>query len=105
MVKTKALEILINLIIENAQPVRIILFGSRATGEARKDSDYDIIVIKKGVENERVISSRIYRAMFRQKLKMPVDIIAVDEKKWEKLKNNEHLIYHIADKEGIVLYG
>jgi len=33
-------------IVEEADPDKIILFGSRAKGEAKKESDYDICVLK-----------------------------------------------------------
>ena len=38
-------------IVKEADPDKIILFGSRAKGEEKKESDYDICVLKKGVEH------------------------------------------------------
>jgi predicted nucleotidyltransferase len=35
----------IDQIVERFHPLKIILFGSRATGHAREDSDYDLLVV------------------------------------------------------------
>ncbi len=40
-----ALERLVRRIVERADPVAIHLFGSRATGEADEESDYDLLVV------------------------------------------------------------
>ena len=105
MIETAALDKLVKLIISRVHPSKVILFGSRAKGIARNDSDFDLMVIKSGVSNEREISSSIYRAMFTEKINLPVDVIAIDEGKWKSLKNNSQLIYNVVEKEGIVLYG
>ncbi len=47
--KTDPLEKAIEIIIQSVDPDKIILFGSRARGDHKKESDYDICVIKKGV--------------------------------------------------------
>jgi predicted nucleotidyltransferase len=35
---------------------RVILFGSRARGDARRDSDYDVAVFVRDLENRRAIN-------------------------------------------------
>ena len=37
---------IVRRLVEAAQPEKIILFGSRARGDARADSDFDVLVIK-----------------------------------------------------------
>jgi uncharacterized protein len=39
------LEVAVRRLVEFFQPERIYLFGSRARGDAREDSDYDVLVI------------------------------------------------------------
>ena len=55
-----SLEKAIDVIIRSVDPDKIILFGSRARGDYKKESDYDICVIKKGVEHRRKLAQRIY---------------------------------------------
>lgn len=58
------LERIIAMVVERVDPQQIILFGSRARGEARPDSDYDLLI----VEDERrpgrgARIDALYRAM------------------------------------------
>ncbi|MFQ5589290.1 MAG: nucleotidyltransferase domain-containing protein [Nitrospiria bacterium] len=96
---------IVNTIVESVYPEKVILFGSRAKGNYRKDSDYDFIIIKSGVKNEREVSRRIYRALFDNNIRIAVDIIVVDSDKLEKNKDNPYLIYSWALKEGEIVYG
>jgi predicted nucleotidyltransferase len=55
-------------IVEKFNPKRIILFGSRARGEAREDSDYDLFIemetekhpVKRGVEISGLFRDRTW---------------------------------------------
>jgi uncharacterized protein len=49
---------IVRRIVEAVGPDRIIVFGSRARGDARPDSDFDVLVIKKSDEPR-------YRALYR----------------------------------------
>lgn len=102
---TKILKEIVNTIIDSVHPEKIILFGSRARKDHRPHSDYDLMVIKRGLKNERSISRRIYRALFDQKINRAVDIIVVDKDKLRIQMKNPYLIYSWALKEGKVLYG
>ena len=44
------LQEVIKRIVATANPEKIVLFGSRARGDHRPDSDFDFLVIKKSVE-------------------------------------------------------
>ena len=45
MTETEVLDEIVRRIVEVADPDKVILFGSRARGEAREDSDYDLLVV------------------------------------------------------------
>ena len=66
------------IIIEAAESDPIILFGSRATGTARPESDYDFLVVVPHVENERQVSRRIYHALLDHPIEAAVEIAVVD---------------------------
>ncbi|MCK7520992.1 MAG: nucleotidyltransferase domain-containing protein [Ignavibacteriales bacterium] len=55
----KKLEEIINRILKVIIPDKIILFGSRAKGNSRPESDYDILIIKSGPINEAKIEGDI----------------------------------------------
>ena len=99
------LDNIVNTIVESVSPQKVILFGSRARRNHQKKSDYDFMVIKKGVRNEREFSRRIYKALFEKKIGQAVDVIVVDTKKWEANQRKPSLIYSSVLKEGRLLYG
>ena len=80
--KTDPLEKAIEIIIRSVDPEKIILFGSRARGDNKKDSDYDICVIKKGVSHRRKVAQQIYRFLYG--MGAPVDIIVETPEKFER---------------------
>jgi predicted nucleotidyltransferase len=47
------LELVCNRIVPAFDPLRIILFGSRARGDARPDSDVDLLVVLQSVDDKR----------------------------------------------------
>jgi predicted nucleotidyltransferase len=64
---------IVRRIVETAQPEKIILFGSRARGDARPDSDFDLLVIKECDEPRYQRDARLYLAMAG--LNAPVDVM------------------------------
>ncbi len=96
---------IVDVIVESVRPQRVILFGSRVRQDYREDSDYDFMVVKNDVKNEREISRKIYKALFTKKIKQSVDIVVVDSKKLKNNLQNSCFIYSSAVREGTVLYG
>jgi predicted nucleotidyltransferase len=92
----------IEIIVQAAEPDKIILFGSHATGKANPESDYDLLVLKKGVKKKRQLTHEIYRR-FRN-IGAPVDIILTDMDKYEQLKSDPYMIYSEAAKNGKLVY-
>jgi len=84
--KDKNLHNIYILIKKQINPSKIILFGSKSTGETRPDSDYDILILLKDVKNEREITRKIYFTLLQNNITEPVDIIAVQEEKYAQLR-------------------
>ena len=76
----EALEKAVKIIVQVADPDRIILFGSRTRGDAKKESDFDVCVLKKGVEHRRKLAQRIYRSLYG--IGAPVDVIVETPEKF-----------------------
>jgi predicted nucleotidyltransferase len=95
----KVLEALRRLIAA-ADPVKIIAFGSRATGNAREDSDLDLAVIL-GPDSARPTLS-LWRAV--SGLQMSVDLIVADEARHERFRHSINSVHHDIAEEGVVLY-
>jgi len=96
---------IINAILQVIIPDKIILFGSQARGEAGPDSDYDILVIKSGIDNESKIEGQIYRKFIDFDIDKPVDVVVASPEIVEKYKNAIGCILNPALSEGIVIYG
>ena len=105
MSSDKKLDKIRDIIIETVQPDKIILFGSRATGEFKEDSDYDIFILKRGITNERTITNAVNRALFDKNIFDPIDIVASNPEKFEHNKNNPYRVYKDIFYQGITLYG
>jgi len=54
---------IVDRIVERAQPDKVILFGSRARGDARPNSDFDVLVIKESTEPRYRRSVPLYVAL------------------------------------------
>lgn len=94
---------IIKAVREVIEPDKIILFGSQAKGTANIDSDYDILVIKDYVDNEKTIINNLYRQMIG--VKASVDIIFKTSEGIEKSKKRLISVTKDALNEGIVIYG
>jgi predicted nucleotidyltransferase len=99
------IEQLVALIISKISPEQIILFGSYARGENRKNSDIDILIVMKNLENERKITGLLYKELLKNNISIAVDFLAIDQDKYNKLKNKPGHIYKTIDQEGKILYG
>lgn len=80
---------------------RIILYGSRATGTAREDSDFDVLVIEKGSIEKFEESLRLRRAL--RNFPCPVDVWVMSEEEFEETKNVIGGLAYPANKYGVML--
>jgi uncharacterized protein len=99
---TEELQRLINTIVSIAEPDKVILFGSRARGNARDDSDYDFLIVKKGIKQKRRLARSLYERITG--ISVPVDLLVADQEAFEEKKDNPYYVYYAAHREGEVVY-
>ncbi|MCX6343653.1 MAG: nucleotidyltransferase domain-containing protein [Armatimonadetes bacterium] len=86
----------------SVHPLQILLFGSVARGQARPDSDIDILVVMPDGTHRRNTMTDIYRALLGSKLDVDVVVATVSDLKL--YGETSGLIYRQALTEGVQLY-
>jgi len=95
---------IVALITSKISPERIVLFGSYARKENTENSDIDILIIVKNLENERKITGLLYKELLNTNISIPIDFLAIDYDKYNKLKDKIGYIYKTIEKEGQILF-
>jgi uncharacterized protein len=105
--EAEVLRQMVDIIVREADPESIILFGSRARGDARSDSDVDLLIIERepfGPGRSRIQkAARLYRAL----ADMPVskDLLLYSRADAERWRGTLNHVVARAYREGRVLYG
>ena len=89
-------------IVEVFHPTQIVLFGSRARGEARPDSDVDLLVVYDGPLSRREVEKGILRLFTPQTFSMDLIVLSSDE--FQRQKRVVSTIGRIADREGVLCH-
>jgi predicted nucleotidyltransferase len=93
---------IVRRIVQAAQPDKIILFGSRARGDARPDSDIDILVIQDSTEPGYRRDAALYLALAG--LNAPVDLITYTPEEVSDWSAVPQAFITTAVREGKVVY-
>ncbi|MDO8977015.1 nucleotidyltransferase domain-containing protein [Reyranella sp.] len=98
------LDRMIARIVETMNPEAIYLFGSRARGDARPDSDYDLLVI---VSDDAPLSSRSLEATTRvaRDPGIPLDIVPCRRSVFERKRDRVGTLSYSATRQGRLVYG
>jgi predicted nucleotidyltransferase len=91
------------ILVREAKPNKVILFGSYARGEAGPDSDLDLLVVEQEVRHPQAEIARLRRAL--SPLRIPVDVLVTDAERlnssWADFPGS---YLYDALREGKVLY-
>jgi predicted nucleotidyltransferase len=90
-------------IADAAQPEQILIFGSHARGEARDDSDLDLLVIETDVADRAAEMVRLRRVL--RPLRIPVDLLVYSRSDVDRWGNQPGSALFWALREGKVMYG
>ena len=93
-------------IVREVEPQKILLFGSWARGEARADSDVDLLVVEREPFGEnrsrRQEAARIWRCL--SEFRVPTDILVYSASEIDQWKDSRYHVVGQALQEGKVLY-
>jgi len=88
---------------QDPRVTKIVLFGSRATGNERADSDIDLLVICEGEPSKFKTIAELSKLLPWPR-DYSVDILVMGEQRFEETKNLVGGIAYPAHKHGKVLY-
>lgn len=89
-------------IVQEIHPDKIILFGSQARGQAKPDSDIDLLVIAESKEPRFRRSARLYGVLSR--FVEPMDIIVYTPAEIEEWSAVPQAFITTVIREGKILY-
>ena len=100
---TSVPEELLRSVVAYFDPVRVILFGSHARGEAGPDSDYDLLVV---LDDGAPAAKRSLRAGFEAAAGFPLaaDVVPVRACRFAERARIPGTLSHAARTEGVVVY-
>ena len=100
--KTDLIQDIVRRVVETVQPQRVVLFGSRARGDSRPDSDFDLLVITESDEPRYRRSIPLYVALADLPVEVEVVVYTPDEvAEWSAVPQ---AFVSTAVREGITLY-
>lgn len=98
---------MVETIVREVSPEAIILFGSRARGDARADSDVDLLIVEtepfSPQRSRRKEAARLYMAL--RGLAISKDILLYSRDEFEHWKNSMNHVVGRAFREGKILHG
>lgn len=93
---------LVKSVVQAVQPLKIILFGSAARGDAAADSDVDLLIVMPEGIHRRKTARSLYKHLGETGI--PVDILVATPNDLKRHKNNIGLIYRTVLQEGKEVY-
>jgi predicted nucleotidyltransferase len=93
---------IVRRIVEAVHPLRVILFGSRARGDARPDSDVDLLVVMPEGTHRRQTAQRLYRDIRGESPSF--EVLVATPSDLDKHRDNVGFVYRTILREGKDVY-
>jgi predicted nucleotidyltransferase len=105
-VSDETLSKMVQTIVREVDPERIYLFGSRARGDERADSDVDLLIVDRkpfGPSHSRFREiNQIYQAL--SSFRVPKDIVLYSSDEFAKWRTSINHVVGRCNREGKLLY-
>ncbi len=102
----EALDQMVQTIVQEVDPEVVILFGSHARGDARPDSDVDLMVIEQApfspLRSRRAEYSRLSMAL--REFPFAKDILLYSREEFDYWKDSPNHVVGRAQREGKILH-
>jgi len=92
------------IIINDYKPDKVILFGSRARGDVRPDSDVDILVVSDKEKNMPRYKRGLQVRVKLSNILIPKDILFYTHEDFSRWRNVKQSFVSTVIREGLVLY-
>ena len=94
---------LLRAVVEHFKPRRVILFGSRARGDARESSDHDLLIV---VDDDIPADKLHWRSLHeaRRRYRKAVDIVAYRQSTYDDQADVIGTLPHMAAMKGVVVF-
>jgi uncharacterized protein len=104
MAKPRVPRELLDPVVEYFRPQRVIMFGSRARGEATRDSDIDLLVVVDNDTPDEKLSAQA-GCYAQGAYRGAADVLPIRAEDFERSRNIVNTLAAEADADGIVVYG
>ena len=94
----------VDLVVDVATPLRVVVFGSVARGDTRNGSDLDLMVVVPDGVDEKQVAKDLYVAMARRKVGVGVDLIVATSARFEARKQTFGSVFRDIHRDGRELY-
>ncbi|HEY2382434.1 MAG TPA: nucleotidyltransferase domain-containing protein [Terriglobia bacterium] len=102
MISEEMIAKVVAALVEGARPTKVILFGSYARGNARDDSDLDLLIVEPTVVSKRDEMVRLRRLL--RPFRVPVDVIVISEEEFNDWSSLVGTALYWANTEGKLLH-
>jgi len=92
---------IVEQIVKNYNPEKVILFGSFAYGKPKKDSDVDLLIIKR---TRKRFGARLFEVAKFIKSELGTDILVYTPKEWEEGLKKKYYFFQEINQKGKILY-
>ena len=101
-ISDKVVQEMVRRILKTGSPQKVVLFGSRARGDARPDSDYDLLVIESSSQPRYKRAAKYRRVLTG--VCPAKDILVWTPEEVAEWRNVPNALVTTALTEGVVLY-